>query len=185
LTSICLCLSVPYGWKNSSHYTIKQTKGSSDPLLLEGTLIASPFLDHSICLSDGTYVVTLDDVPENDDFLPNDDYYAGLHSEAGVEEYRIFFNQNRKLKMKASDKAIITVTGSTATIKIKHPSESDYELPVGGVIGVVLTSLFLLAALFLVFFDTATSLQRMKRFLGIATPEPDEGPLAAADGQKE
>jgi hypothetical protein len=191
LTPLLSSLSVPYGWKNSSHYTVTQTKGSPDAdpnsyLLLEGTLIASPFRDHSICLSDGTYVITMDDIPKSDDFLTDDDYYAYLQSEVGVEEYRIYFNQNKKLKMKANQKAIVTVTGTTATIKIKKPSNaSKYQLSAGGVVGVVLTSVILAVVMFLVFFDTTASIQKVKRFLGMPVNPAEEGLVVGGEGAAE
>ena len=83
---------VPYGWKNPSHYEIEQIDGpdSTEYIDIEGTLIASPYLSHLICLSNGTYIVTLDEVPESDDILVNETERAKY----GVEEYRIFFNLN-------------------------------------------------------------------------------------------
>jgi hypothetical protein len=87
--------------------------------------------------------------------------------------------------MKASEKATITVTGSTASVKITHPSgASKYELSAGGIIGIVLTSFVLLVALFVVFFDTATSINRVKRLFGIAIQEPDEAPMVAAEQEE-
>jgi hypothetical protein len=184
-------LSVPYGWKNSSHYTITQTEAPSDTdpasyLLLQGTLIASPLLAHSICLSDGTYVITMDDIPPSDDFLSSldDDYYAYLEGKVGVDEYRIFFSlsQDKTLKMKASQRAIVTVTGSSATIKIKDgPSNaSKYSLSAGGVVGVVLTAIILAVVLFLVFFDTTASVNKVKRLLGM--PLAEQEAAAAEEG---
>ena len=116
----------------------------SNYLHLEGTLIASPFLSHIICLSNGTYVVTMDDVPLHDDFLEDDAY----KSQVGVEEYRIYFNLNSKSKIKSSQWAVITVTGKTASIIIKSPDDSVgmYKLPVGGIIGLILVSIILLLA---------------------------------------
>ena len=123
----------------------------------------------------------MDDIPKSDDFLSDDDYYAYLQSEVGVEEYRIFFNRNKKLKMKASQKAIVTVTGTTATIKIKKPSNASmYKLSAGAVVGVVLTSVVLAMVMFLVFFDTTASIQRVKRLLGLPVNPAEEGLVRGA-----
>lgn len=162
---------VPYGWKNSSHYTISQTAGpdpdSTNYLHLEGTLIASPFLSHSICLSNGTYVITMDSVPASDDFIQDDQY--GYESQVGVEEYRIYFNLNKNSKIKSNQWAIVTVTGSKATITIESPNNgsSKYKLSTGGIIGLILTSIVLLVAVLVVFFDTTTLINRIKSILNI------------------
>lgn len=183
---------MPYGWKNPTHYSIIQTKSPNPNLPFyeeEGTLIASPYLDHGICLQNGTYVIQFRDIPANDDFFEGsgDDYYSYLASEVGVEEYRIIFNHNKKYKLKSSkEKAIVTVNGKTATIVIKknsHPSK--YQLPVGGIIGLILTVFILTGAIFIVFFDTNLSIQRMKRLFGMqsaGTSNIDEVPMVSAEG---
>lgn len=127
------------------------------------------------------------DIPKNDDFLADDDYYSYLQPQVGVEEYRIYFNSNKKYKMQSNQKAIITVTGKTATIKIKKPSNSEmYRLSTGGIIGLILTAILLTAALFIVFFDTTTSIQRIKRFLGLQGGDNiDEIPMVNSEQQEE
>lgn len=168
--SIIIIKIVPYGWKNPSHYEIEQIDGpdSTKYIDIEGTLIASPYLSHLICLSNGTYIVTLDDVPESDDFIKDDEY--GYKSQVGVEEYRIFFNLNSKYKIKSSQWAVITVTGKTATISIESPNHgpSKYKLPTGGIIGLILVSIILLAAVIIVFFDTTTLINRFKSIFGLS-----------------
>mmetsp|Transcript_14029 Transcript_14029/g.14643 ORF Transcript_14029/g.14643 Transcript_14029/m.14643 type:complete len:1100 (-) Transcript_14029:260-3559(-) len=76
---------IPYGWDDDTHYTLKQVDGGNTQY--KGTLVTGIFRNHPYCLDDGTWELTLNDVPLSDDFL-DDDYLASYF---GVEEYAISF----------------------------------------------------------------------------------------------
>jgi hypothetical protein len=88
MATISLLLSgssygVPYGWNGQTHYKLKSKNGKA----YSGSLVTGITREHTFCIPDGEYVLTLDDVPNDDDFYPqNVDPLT-----VGVEEYFIRF----------------------------------------------------------------------------------------------
>lgn len=148
LTLVGSLYGVPYGWNGDSKYELEQTKGGN--LEYSGTLVTGMVRDHVYCLPDGSYELTMDDIPKNDDFF-DDNYMAGYF---GVEEYYIsayITGSSEAVSIDKSLKYVFTLENGVLTesnvVKNKdNGDDDDDELTAGGAAAIALAIIFIIAA---------------------------------------
>jgi hypothetical protein len=145
LTLVGSLLGVPYGWNGETHYELEQTKGGNGEY--EGTLVTGMVRDQSYCLSDGTWELTLNDLPKNDDFL--DDYIGSYY---GSEEYYLSASVSTlQASIDQKTKLIFTLEGGVLTDfqtkKVSGDGDDDDELSAGAAVAIALSIIVLVGAI--------------------------------------
>jgi hypothetical protein len=137
---------VPYGWNGDTHYQLTQTSGGS--LSYKGTLVTGLTREHSYCLPDGSYEVTMHDVPKTDDFF-DDDYMGGYF---GAEEYLMEISLSTT-ETAINEKYKFTFTlkdGVVTSANVKKTSggsdDDDGELTPGAAAAIAFAVIFVVVA---------------------------------------
>jgi hypothetical protein len=144
LTLVGSLLGVPYGWNGDTHYELEQTDGGDGEY--EGTLVTGMVRDQSYCLSDGTWELSLDNVPKNDDFL--DDYIGNYY---GSEEYYLSASLSTgSAVVDKKTKLVFTLEGGSVTyfdtMKVSSDGDDDDELSPGAAAAIAVSVLVVVGA---------------------------------------
>jgi hypothetical protein len=136
---------VPYGWNGDTHYQVSQTKGGD--LRYKGTLVTGMVREHTYCLPDGSYEVTMTGVPSDDDFF-DDDYMGGYF---GAEEYFIDITiSSVNTAIDQSYTFTFTVEGGVVTEantkKTSGGDDDDGELTAGAAVAIAFAIIFIVVA---------------------------------------
>jgi hypothetical protein len=134
---------VPYGWRGDTHYHVSQRDGEVE---YEGVLATGMIREHYYCLTTGTYEISLDDVPADDDGWL-DDQYESYAKYVGVQEYELHITDSENsVTINPKTYAVLTVDGSSGTIVVKGDNDDDdATISDGALAGIIIAAVVIIA----------------------------------------